>query len=355
MTEPSLRCDVDHGRARVDPKPRGTINFFKTHIGAREESVTETVLQRFRAVLGHLVRRGWWVQRDPGVAARLAGSHYVGRKGQLEFAAHTMGRMFEFEFFQNVNVENRHGGRYDFDKFTRMPRPMQLACAVEMSHVLKKLLALGYVLEGTRQGIVSADLLAVLRHAQERTDEGDPLAAFNRRWNFESDWQCGGRFERDASGWPSAKETGAWGSKDRDGCAIVSGETLYCRRHGRLFRGVVRPNMNNMWILISHGRCVYVPAWELFRCKDPSAEPRRFVPGQAERVRAELEKALQAKKYRRVETLARVAEQLAEEEGALARRAPEDSAEREMLRGVASGLSRAGLRALALAKSEETS
>lgn len=293
---------------------RGTINFYGTHIGAWEEKtpdgyVDSGVYERFRSLLARLRdQRGFRVQQDQSVSKIIRRCYYVGRKGDLEFHAEAGGRTFKIEFFQNVNVENRNGGRYDFRKFERMPRTMQLACAVEMSHVLRKLIELGYVLEGRRQGVTSANLLAVLRHAQGRTDEGDPLAAFNRGWNFEGDWERGGRFERDASGWPTAAAVSCgWPSKDRDGRTLVSGEMMYCRRDGRLFRGVARPGPNDQWHLISHGRDVCVPARELFRCEDPSAEPRRLVPGQPRRVRAELEKALQANDYRRVEALARVA------------------------------------------------
>ncbi len=295
------------------PPAVGTINFFETHIGAWEEPsgpVRELVLpglyERFRSVLARLrYQRGFRVHQDATVDPQIRRGYYVGRKGDLEFHAEACGRTFKIEFFQNVNVENRNGGRYDFRKFERMPRTMQLACAVEMSHVLRKLLELGYVLKGTRQGITSAELLPVLRHAQGRTDEGDPLASFNRGWSNH-------RFERDASGWPTVASVscGWWSSKDRDGRPLVSGETLYCRRNGRLFRGVARPAPNDQWLLISHGRAVHVHARELFRCEDPSAEPRRLVPGQPKRVRAELEKALEANAYRRVEALARVARTL---------------------------------------------
>lgn len=290
----------------------GTINFFETHIGAWEEHVdTPAIRSRFRSLIARLRdHRGFRVRQDESVHKLIRHGNYNGRKGDLEFYADQSGRMFQITFFQNVsNVENRNGGRYDFQKFERMPRPMQLACAVEMSHVLRKLLELGYVLEGRRQGITSAELLPVLRHAQGRTDEGDPLAAFNRGWNFESDWERGGRFERDASGWPTVPAVccGSYSKEDRDGVPLVSGETMYCRRHGRLFRGVVRPSPNGQWIVLSHGHGVHVQARELFRCADPSVEPRRLVPDQPKRVRAELEKALKASAYRRVETLARVA------------------------------------------------
>ncbi len=289
--------------------PVGSIIFFETHIGAWEENVDRPAIHaRFMSVLARLRdHRGFRIRQDQSVAKVIRHGFYDGRRGDLEFFARQSGRMFEIEFFQNVSIENRNGGRYDGRKFARMPRTMQLACAVEMSHVLRKLLELGYVLEGRRQGITSAELLPVLRHAQGRTDEGDPLAAFNRNWNFESDWKRGGRFERDASGWPTVAAVCCGPSKDRDGLPMVSGETMFCRRGGRLFRGVVRPTPNGQWIVISHGHAVYAQARELFRCDDPSAEPRRVVPGQLQRVRAEIEKALAANAYRRVEKLSGVA------------------------------------------------
>lgn len=285
----------------------GTINFFESHISAWEEHVERDVAEpaiyrRFRSVIARLRdHRGFRLRQDETVHKLIRRGYYNGRKGDLEVEARQSGRMFEFTFFQNVNVEHPHGGKYDFRKFERMPRTMQLACAVEMSHVLRKLLELGYVLEGNRHGIASADLLTVLRHAQGRTDEGDPLATFNRGW----EWH---RFERDESGWPTMKAVcSTWNIKDRDGVPLVSGETVCCRERGRLFRGVARPTPNGNWVVLSHGRAVNVHACEVFRCADPSAEPRRFVPKQAERVRRELEKALKANDYRRVETLARVA------------------------------------------------
>lgn len=290
------------------PRPLGTINFFETHIGAWEENVdTPAIRGRFRSVLARLRdHRGFRIVQDESVHKLIRPGYYNGRKGALEFRAEQSGRTFSIEFFQNVNIENRNGGRYDFRKFERMPRTMQLACAVEMSHVLRKLLELGYVLEGTRQGITSANLLAVLRHAQGRTDEGDPLMQFNRGWNFDSDWKRGGRFERDESGWPTVKAVCCGTPKDRDGRLLVSGETMYCRRKGRLFRGVARPAPNGQWVLLSHGRMVHVHERELFRCEDPSAEPRRLVPKQRERLRVELEKSVKANAYRHVEALARV-------------------------------------------------
>jgi hypothetical protein len=301
----------------------GTINFFESHIGLWEETVDEPAMRRvLRSILARLTdHRGWKFVVDPEVAAkypRLARTHFYGRKGDLECNAETVGRTIRIEFFQNVaNVDNPHGGRYCSQKFQRMPRPMQLACAIEMAHVLRKAVELGYVLEGRRHGITSTDLLAVLRHAEGRTDENNPLAKFNRGWNFDSDWERGGRFERDADGWPSAKEYAHWPARDRDGVRIRSGDVVYVRHEGRLFRGIARPNMNDMWIVISPATAsapatlVYETARRLFRCEHPDQEPRRLIPNQAGRLTAELDAAVKAKRYPRVVALARTLEALA--------------------------------------------
>jgi hypothetical protein len=103
-----------------------------------------------RGVLARLAKRGFTVERDPWTLERwpsLADKNWSGRKGDLEFIAQTMGRTVTVEFFQNVNVDNPNGGRYDFDKFKRMPRHMRLPCVVEMASVVQKLLDYGYVLK----------------------------------------------------------------------------------------------------------------------------------------------------------------------------------------------------------------
>lgn len=281
----------------------GTINFFGTHIGAwAEEPNGDVARRRLRSVLGHMSKRGFAVERDPKVARdypTIANGYYVARRGDLEFAAEAAGRSFSIEFFPR-------GGRYEHDKFARLPRAMQLVCAVELRHVLRKMIALGFALD-ERQGVKSADLLAVLRHAQGRTNEGDPLAEFNRGWGAD-------RFERDTSGWPVPRESGSYNC-DRDRVPLVTGEEVYTRQNGRLYRGVARPAVNGSWMLLSNGSAVSVAPQKVFRCADPSAEPRRLVPGQGRRLRLELEKALKANAFRRVETLARLLAEMPSEGG----------------------------------------
>jgi len=276
-------------------EPRRIV-FFGTHIGAWADiSEAPKMLPLLRGVLGRLVGRGFSVVRDPDTVRdypRIAHSYYAGQKDELEFHAEAIGRTIAFDFHPTG------GRRYRSCKFLDMSPMMQRRCAIEMNHVLQKLRECGYPLDARISGPLS-----VLRHAQGRTDEGNPLARFNQQWNFESDWKCGGRWERDASGWPTVASVCCEPPLDRDRLPLVSGEFMYCRHRGRLFRGAARPGPNGRWLLESNGEAVSMSTNEMFRC-DPSAEPRRLVPGQLRRLHLEAEKALKANAYKRVAVLA---------------------------------------------------
>lgn len=277
----------------------GTINFFRTHIAAWEEHVTDGVHERFRSTLARLVdHRGFHAVQDRSGHKLNHRNYYDGRKGGLLFRAECTGRTFSFDFFGE-------GDRYESGAFARMPRPLQHACAVEMSHLLRKLGELGYEGFDRRHEPEGIGPLAVLRHARGESGES-PLDRFNRSWNFESDWARGGRFERDASGWPTARAVRAEHARDRDGLPIEVGSPMYCHdARGRLFRGVARPCPNGQWILLGPS-ATYAYAWgasSLFR--DIEGEPRRSVQGQKERLRKEIASALKAENFARVAVLAR--------------------------------------------------
>jgi hypothetical protein len=284
----------------------GTINFFGSHIGAWEADVTDGVYERFRSTLARLVdHRGFRATQDPSAHKLLRSGRYDGRKGDLFFRAECTGRTFSFEFFGE-------GGRYQYDRFVRMPKPLQYAGAVEMSHLLRKLGELGYAGFDRRHEPAGIDPLSVLHHARGE-DRGTPLERFNRLWNFGSDWARGGRFERDESGWPSARSMLEGRREvDADGLPVEVGSLMYCRDdRGRLFRGVARPCPNGQWILLGPSETT-ARAWaakDLFR--DIDGAPRRFVRGQKERLRKEIDEALKAENYGRVAVLARAVQGVA--------------------------------------------
>ncbi|HEX4334643.1 MAG TPA: hypothetical protein VH062_01950 [Polyangiaceae bacterium] len=267
-----------------------------------EDTVEEKGIREvYGSILAGLRGRGFATRRDPDVERRwptLAPWNHVGEKRGIEFHANTSGRHIELSFFQNVNRgpnPNSNGGRYDFDKFARLPRYMRLHAVAEVVAVLEKLrLNYGYALSAALR---SSEPLgrAVLRVQEGRLDEGDALGAFNRSWSAD-------RFVRGPDGWPAKSEFKSWPYYDRDGIELQSGDVRYARVDGRLVRGTAHPGVNGQWFLVSHGESLgsHLHAKALFRCEHPELEPRRLVLGQPERLHRELEKLTKARSYRRV-------------------------------------------------------
>lgn len=272
-----------------------------------------------RAMVERLRLRGFDIDRDQEHDRQyktLRGLRWLGRKGDLEVVVELGARSSSAEFFQNVaNVENSHGGRYEFDKFKRMPRAMQLQCAVEMAAVLRALVDRGSDLGAIdhRWPATDYDLsrlpLSILRIADGRTRrEESPLEQFNRLWGAE-------RFKRDETGWPSSSEYWSWPSRDRDGKPLRAGDMKYFRPNnysgpgkGYLMCAQVFPGVNGEWFPIANGVIVarLLHAKDFFDCESPELEPRRSVPKQRDRLEAELRVALDHKEFRRVRALADV-------------------------------------------------
>jgi hypothetical protein len=290
-------------------KRTGEMWIYQTSLNVWEEHVDEKAMYPvFRKVIGRLRKRGFSVQQDPHTLVywpTLARTHWVGRKGDLEFHTSLSGRHLQVEFFQNVvSGGNGHGGRYDFDKYRLMPLRMRLLFIVEMTALVRVLTEIGYSFQRSNQG----DPLEVNHRSVRDRAEGKaaptPLGRFNERWR-------GSRFERDETGWPCAKELASWQNGDRDKVVVRTGDTRYLRRGGRLQRCTCWPNMNGMWQVCYGGEVTYVSSRELFVCERPDLEPRRLVTGQAERLQKELSKATETKQWRRVAELARVLQRIA--------------------------------------------
>jgi len=284
------------------------------HIGVWEENVDETaMLAVLRSLRERMRSRGWAVEIDTAHTnyRPLQLRRHLARKGDLRYYASTSGRHLEVNFFQEITTEPGRG-RYDGQYFRDMPRHLRIPCIVEMVAVIRKLQDCGYRLNPYQltQGVPLP--LALLKLFDGRRFEGDPLGAFNDSW--------GGRrgevrFDRDETGWPSAKEVGCWHPLDRDGVRLHQGDWRYIRPtwlwpqpKGRIIYGQVYGGINGQWELVSNG-VVYsgcFQAREFFSCERPDLEPRRLVPGQKDRLEKELAKALEKKDWRRVEVLAGV-------------------------------------------------
>lgn len=293
----------------------GEVHGYDTMISVSEEEVNPSMFSVFGRVCSHLHAQGFTVSACAETQKRypsLSRTTRIGRKGDLEYELRLSGRVLELTFFQNLNIENQAGGKYDFHKLSRMSRAMRLQCLAAMTSLARLYLSLGYAL-GRRAFPPQVKLplpLAVRNFAESRPLE-NLLDQFNQRWNFDSDWERGGRFKRDETGWPVVSEYGGQGNADRDGKPIRNFDVKYYRDYdGYLMRAQVFTNMGNMWCCDSGAGRHYVSERELFDCARPDLLPRRHRPNQLERLRKETESALKTENYARVAVLGGVMRRL---------------------------------------------
>lgn len=291
------------------PQRTGHIHGHDTMISVWEEDVTESMFSVFGAVIQHLHAHGFTVRACPTTQKRyrcLSRTTRIGRKGDLEYELQLRGRVLELTFFQNVNIENPNGGKYDFRKLHRMSRTMRLQCLAEMTKLARLYLSIGYEL-GRRAFPVKLPLPFAIRHFAEQRSLENPLDSFNATWNFDSDWARGGRFKRDETGWPTFAEYGQCHNTDRDKRPIRNGEQKYYRHYdGYLHRATVFTSMNNMWCCESGAGRHHVSGSELFDCERPDLLPRRHKKDQEATLQKMLTQAVEAKDYARVGVLSRV-------------------------------------------------
>ncbi|MFA4971549.1 MAG: hypothetical protein WC683_02970 [bacterium] len=286
----------------------GRIRIHDTSVMVWEEHVDDVaMLKTFQSTMERMKFHGFKVTRDPEIEKHykcLGPCRRYGRLGDLEFNAEQSGRTMKVMFYQNVaNVENRNGGRYDFDKMRKMPRLIRLQTALAALRLIQKWIEFGYTMDFGKSPPMPGEpfALSILRAMEGRNPaRADPLADFNQRWEAI-------RFERDERGWPTEKEyrQGTCGQNvDRDKKPIFNGQIKYVRRNGRLFRGTVFTNMNDMWGVYSNGDATWKVCRELFDCERPDLEPRRAVDGQPRRMEAELKKAVEVRDFKRVAEIA---------------------------------------------------
>lgn len=259
--------------------------------------------ETFNRLMTALEGVGFTVGSDPQIDRNfptLSKWHRAGTRptpaGMLHFEAETYPTGCKVEFFQEIVTVNPNGGRYDFDRLQKMPylirKAFQLAIDTAAAH-----------LEGR----------GFSRTEKVRSPNPDPLAWFNSTWDSDFERARGvHRFERDETGWPSAKELSSW---VRPGQPLLEpGSVHYFRdRGGRLMRGRCYGGINGMWTV------VYGPGprdftnlsrGEIFDC-NPSEVPRRVHPHGPARLQAALKAAVEESNFERAivlrDTIARAA------------------------------------------------
>lgn len=166
-----------------------------------------------------LDKRGFLIENDPKVDKLIRTDYYIGRKGDLKFHSHKYPRGFEIEFYQDINFVNRNGGRYDFDKYQKMPYLIKKQFDLEMKHIKKLLTSLDYEDKSKPAFKNSMDEVMYILNSSDRHWRNDKIERYN--------------------------------ATDKDGKLIENGQVKYFRDHkGVLQRGIVYHNINNMWWVI---------------------------------------------------------------------------------------------------------
>ncbi|MEK3996710.1 hypothetical protein MKY29_18510 [Psychrobacillus sp. FSL K6-2365] len=180
-----------------------------------------------RKIFNLLETRGWFIQTDQRILkdyAILAKDHWEGKKGDLQFKAKRYPSGIELEFFQEVNTKNSNGGKYDFDKLKMMPYLIRCQFLVELKHIKNLLLEEGF--EDTTKPNYKYAIDKVMFRIKDcwHYEEGKELPEY---------------------------EISSYNSKDKDGKQLRNGDIKYFRDHkGRLRRGTIYHNINNMWWVV---------------------------------------------------------------------------------------------------------
>lgn len=198
--------------------------------------------------------RGWTIENDKETHKCIREDYWIGKKKDLEFRLHRYPRGFAFDFYQNLVYENRHGGRYDFDRYKKMPYLIKLLFLNETRHMkaflegleIKNLTDRSPVDYKTAEDKIKLDYVESCHRAQKTMDE------FSLS---------------DLDGITSQHSN----STDRDKKTIYNGQIKYFRHwNGRLMRGKVYHNINNMWwVIINKKEYKNIASFDLF---DPTEE-----------------------------------------------------------------------------------
>ena len=197
-------------------------------------------------IFNMLRAEGFTIENDAEVAKCIRRDYYIGRRGDLELYAHRYPAGFEIMFFQNVVIENKNGGRYDFHKFQKMPYMIRL----RFMKYRDKIIAL----------LKSVEDLKDESKADPRLAEEWIKARYVEEWHHEQ--KDMNFLLSDLDGQTQEPYNG----RDRDEKTLHNGDVKYFRHwDGRLYRGRVYHNINNMWwVILDRFTVRNVASFELF-------------------------------------------------------------------------------------------
>ncbi len=202
-----------------------TYSCWDTNISVRlDSSVSHPTMMK---LLEMMMNRGWNIQTDQEILERyplLANDHFEGKKDKLQFKAEKYPAGFKLKFYQDVNTVNSNGGQYDFNKFEKMPYLIKLRFQVELKHIKYFFEQEGYH-DGSKPSFKNSfdEVMYRIKDSCHYT-KGKELPNY---------------------------KVEEYNARDKDGKTLKNGQVKYFRDHkGRLQRGKIYHNINNMWLVI---------------------------------------------------------------------------------------------------------
>lgn len=212
-------------------------------------------------LINFMKSRNWQIESDKNVHKCIQKDHWCGRKDDLEFRLHRYPKGFSFEFYQNIIFENPNGGRYDFDRFQKMPYLIKLLFQNEVRHMKLFLESLGCINNSKQiykkaEDKVKQNFVESCHHPQKTMDfKLSDLDGDTPEYNYNN--------------------------TDRDKKTIYNGQVKYFRdrRTGRLMRGIVYHNINNMWwVILNTYEYTNIADFQLFDPTEDDFKQRRIRP-----------------------------------------------------------------------------
>ena len=197
-------------------------------------------------IFNMLRAEGFSIENDAEVAKCIRRDYYIGRRGDLELYAHRYPAGFEIMFFQNIVIENQNGGRYDFDKFQKMPYMIRLRFIKYRDKII-----------------------ALLKSVEDLEDESKADPRLAEEWikaRYVEEWHHEQKDMNFLLSDLDGQTQESYNGRDRDEKTLHNGDVKYFRHwDGRLYRGRVYHNINNMWwVILDRFTVRNVASFELF-------------------------------------------------------------------------------------------
>lgn len=259
-----------------------------------QEYEREFKRQVFKRIVQQLNRIGWSVEVPQEMIEQysrsFAENHRYCRKGDLQGLLDLSGRCIKFEMWQDVaNVENRNGGRYDFDKEKRMPYILWL----EMERTRRRLRE---YLCNVFSGYQFQDQLRDGRHPKR-----GPGSLTAVEW-VEQDIRSSGHFNEDLGHAPINMKCNA---QSADGGVITHGARVYAIGYDdRVVVGTAYYDLNSSWWIVTgkYG-AICVQSSNIYLGNPGDLRRKRNERKRRSRLESELSKAVKSMDFQRAQVI----------------------------------------------------